>query len=102
MFEARLKEVDDIYDAECAPIEMQSKTKVSIEVHQKQVEELTNQIDKMKKETLKLDCYNKRVNLLVHGIKETPWETREKTKEIFKGGESSSQFQWFTIAKIKP
>ena len=36
----------------------------------------------MKKETLKQDCYNKRLILLVHGIKETPWETRKKTKEI--------------------
>ena len=64
---------------------MQLKTKVSIEGHkklQKQVEDLNKQI-KWKKETFKQDCYNKRLNLLVHGIKETPWETKEKTKAIF-------------------
>ena len=66
-------------------MEMQLKTKVLIEGHQKlqkQVEDLINQIN-WKKDTFKQDCYNKRPNLLVHGIKETPWETREKTKEIF-------------------
>ena len=57
-------------------MEMQLKTKASIEGHQKlwkQVEDLTNQ----------QDCYNKRLNLLVRGIRETPWETKEKAKEIF-------------------
>ena len=61
---------------------MQLKTKVSIEGHQKlwkQVEDLTNQIN-WKEETFKQDCYNKRLNLLVHGIKETPWETKKKDK----------------------
>ena len=55
-------------------MEMQLKTKVSIEGHQKlqkQEEDLTNQIN-WKKETFKQDCYNKQQNLLVHGIKETP------------------------------
>ena len=66
-------------------MEMQLKNKVSIEGHQKLqklVEDLTNQIN-WKKETFKQDCYNKRLNLIVYDIKETPWETKEKTKEIF-------------------
>ena len=85
MFEATLKELHDKYDAECANRNA-FRTKVLIEVHQKlhkQVEKLTNQIDTMKKETSMQDCYNKQLNLLVHGTKKTPWETREKTKEIF-------------------
>jgi len=27
------------------------------------------------------ECYNKRLNLLVHGIEDSPWETREQTKD---------------------
>ena len=64
----------------CVRMEMQLKAKVSIEGHQKlqkQVKDLTNQIN-WKKETFRQDCYNKRLNLLVDGIKETSWETKKK------------------------
>jgi len=35
----------------------------------------------MKNEADMQECYNKRLNLLVHGIEDNPWETREQTKD---------------------
>jgi len=60
------------------------KQKISLDEHiklQQQVNFLTYQVHKMKNEAVMQECCNKRLNLLVHGIEDSPWETREQTKD---------------------
>ena len=50
-------------------------------------DETKNYIEAIKREQLSRDAYNKRFNLLVHGLEENPdndWETRTQTNSIFR------------------
>jgi len=47
------------------------------------VDQLEQQLKSMQTETIMLECYNKRLIILIHGIDEIVWDTKYQTMALF-------------------
>lgn len=85
-FEIKLDNIDKKYESKCSQLKELMLEKASIEDQNKlqaKVQKLELDIQTFKNNAIAQECYNKRLNLLIHGIEETVWENKEQTKELF-------------------
>jgi len=85
-FETKLSELDDKYEDKCAKLAGMLVTKASAEVQnllQCKVDQLEQQLKSMQIAAILQECYNKRLNILIHGIDKTVWESEDQTMALF-------------------
>jgi len=59
------------------------ETKVSVQDHQQLILKVEQYMDDVRRRNLMSELYDKRLNLLIYGLEESAWETKEKTKIVF-------------------
>ena len=78
---ARTNEVEEKFDAKLNEIERQVKNKVCRNEFNHLENQFKKQIDSVYEEKLMKETYDKRLNLLIHGLEES--ETNDQTTKIF-------------------
>ena len=84
-FQMRLEQVEKFFNAEIPKINEITTTKVSQDEFFLLKSEFESFVKSDRIEGLMKELYDKRLNILVHGLEETErvWETKEKSKVIF-------------------
>ena len=83
---ARINEVEEKFDRKLNEIEHQVKDKVGRNEFNHLENQFKKQIESVYEENLMKETYDKRLNLLIHGLEESEtnaWETKDQTTKIF-------------------
>ena len=81
--EERINDIDKKYCEKLETIDLSLSQIASVNNQtqlKSQITALEDQVQTMKTEAVMQECFNKRLNLLIHGVAKKAWETKDQTK----------------------